>query len=126
MYDLDGGFKRVFGSDFLISPSGFAVDGNRLIIAELRARLTVLDADDRPVCYLGSNEEVCDVDGWPNNRDGGPGGRFARAYWSRGSSTARTAWPWTTRATFTSPSGSSADGLPSWSSADAAVRHYSR
>lgn len=70
VYDLDGGFKRVFGSDFLTSPSGFAVDGNRLIIAELRARLTVLDADDRPVCYLGSNEEVCDVDGWPNNRDG--------------------------------------------------------
>ena len=40
-----------------------------MIIAELQARLTVLDAADRLVCYLGDNAEVCDVGGWPNNRN---------------------------------------------------------
>ena len=69
VYDLQGGFKRVFGSGFLTSPSAFAIDGDLLIVAELRARLAILDADDTLVCYLGENEAVCAVDGWPNNRD---------------------------------------------------------
>ena len=40
-----------------------------LVIAELRARVTLLDIDDRPVAYLGANEQVCDDPGWPNNED---------------------------------------------------------
>ncbi len=72
VYDLEGTFKRAFGSDFLTSPSVFAVDGDLLVVGELRARLAVLDGDDKLVTYLGSNEEVCDVPGWPNNlNDGG-------------------------------------------------------
>ncbi len=69
VYDLDGKFERGFGSDFLTSPSGFATDGDLMIVAELRARLTILDLDDRPVAYLGDNEQVCGVPGWPNNLD---------------------------------------------------------
>ena len=69
VYDLEGRFKRAFGSGFLTSPSGFVSHGDLLVIAELRARLAVLDADDSLVCYLGDNEAVCDVDGWPNNRN---------------------------------------------------------
>ncbi len=69
VYDMDGRFKRVFGTDFLTSPSGFATHGDQMIIAELQARLTVLNAADRLVCYLGDNAEVCDVAGWPNNRN---------------------------------------------------------
>ena len=71
VYDLEGRFKRAFGSDFLTSPSVFAVDGDLLVVGELRARLAVLDGDDKLVTYLGSNEEVCDVPGWPNNLDDG-------------------------------------------------------
>ena len=71
VYDMDGGFKRVFGTDFLTSPSGFATHGDQMIVAELRARLAVLDANDGLVCYLGDNEQVCDVTGWPNNQDEG-------------------------------------------------------
>ena len=33
----------------------------------LDARVTVVDPDDRLVCYLGDNHEVASVEGWPNN-----------------------------------------------------------
>ena len=69
VYDMDGGFKRAFGSDFLTSPTGFATHGDQLIVAEFRARLAILDANDGLVCYLGDNEQVCDVAGWPNNQN---------------------------------------------------------
>ena len=69
VYDLEGQFKRVFGSEFLSSPSGFVTHGDLMVVAELRARLAVLDNDDNLLCYLGDNEQVCSVDGWPNNRN---------------------------------------------------------
>jgi hypothetical protein len=69
VYDLEGVFKRSFGADFLTTPSAFAVYGNLLVIAELKARLTLVDIEDRLVGYLGANEAVCDAPGWPNNRD---------------------------------------------------------
>jgi DNA-binding beta-propeller fold protein YncE len=68
VYDLEGRFKRVFGSEFLSSPSGFVTHGDLMVVAELRARLAVLDKEDNLLCYLGNNEQVCLVDGWPNNR----------------------------------------------------------
>ncbi len=76
VYDLEGRFIRSFGSDFLTSPSAFAVSGDLLIIAELRARLAVVDIDDRLVGYVGENEEVCDADGWPNMK--GSSGKTVR------------------------------------------------
>lgn len=69
VYDLEGNFKRTFGADFLTSPSAFAVDGDQLLVAELRARITIIDASDRLVGYLGENESVCAVEGWPNMKD---------------------------------------------------------
>ena len=69
VYDLEGVFKRVFGSDFLTTPSAFATYGELMFIAELRARLTVIDNDDNLVSYLGDNEVVCDRDGWPNAKN---------------------------------------------------------
>ena len=69
VYDLEGGYKRAFGSEFLSSPSGFVTHGDLMVVAELRARLAVLDKDDKLLCYLGENEEVCSVEGWPNNRN---------------------------------------------------------
>ena len=69
VYDVVGNFKRGFGSDFLISPSGFATHGDLMIIAELNARLTIVDVNDNLVAYLGDNHEVADVPGWPNNLD---------------------------------------------------------
>ena len=69
VYDLEGSYKRVFGSDFLTTPSGIVAHGEMLVIAELRARLTVCGKNDEFVCYLGANEQVCNVEGWPNNKD---------------------------------------------------------
>ena len=68
VYDLDGNYKRAFGSDFLSNPSGFVTHGDTMIVAELRARLAVLDREDNLVGYLGENEDVCSVEGWPNNQ----------------------------------------------------------
>ncbi len=69
VYDLEGHYKRVFGADFMSSPSGFAVHGDDLIIAELRARITIIDTKDKLVCHLGSNEDVCSREGWPNMKN---------------------------------------------------------
>ena len=40
-----------------------------MVIAELKARLAVLDIDDNLVTYLGDNLAVSDVEGWPNVLD---------------------------------------------------------
>jgi hypothetical protein len=69
VYDVEGRFKRTFGEDFLISPSAFAQHGDNLVIAELHARVTLIDRDDRLVSYLGANPAVTKVDGWPNMKD---------------------------------------------------------
>lgn len=66
VYGLDGTFHRSFGSDFLNSPSAFAFLGDRLVVAELFARLAVLDVDDRLVGYLGPDPEARQRPGWPN------------------------------------------------------------
>jgi DNA-binding beta-propeller fold protein YncE len=67
VFDLDGKFLRVYGTDYLVSPSGFALSGDYLIVAELDGRLTVVDRDDRLVGYLGWNAaEGRARPGWPN------------------------------------------------------------
>lgn len=68
VYDTEGSFKRVFGSEVFNarSPSGFMAMGDDLMVVELRARLTLLDADDRLVRYLGENPGVIDIEGWPD------------------------------------------------------------
>ena len=77
VYDLQGGFKRTFGTGQLTSPSAFAIDGDHMIVAELRARLAVFDIDDQFVTFIGENEAIArvernspeDVPGWPNGLD---------------------------------------------------------
>jgi hypothetical protein len=73
VYDLEGRFKRLFGSGFLTSHSGFVTHGGLIVVSELRARMAVLDGDNNLLCYLADNQEVCSVEGWPNNRDVGGG-----------------------------------------------------
>ncbi len=67
VYDLDGRFVRAWGDDVFRLPCGGAVQGDVLYVPELCARLAVLDAEDRLVCYLGRNEAACDVPGWPDH-----------------------------------------------------------
>lgn len=69
VYSLEGEFKRSFGKDFMITPSAFAPYGDMMVIAELNARITIVDADDRLVTHLGDNHEVANESGWPNMLD---------------------------------------------------------
>lgn len=66
VYDSEGQFKRVFGSDILTSPDGFASFHDQLIIPELLGRITILDAHDHLIDHLGNNEKVCTQEGWPD------------------------------------------------------------
>lgn len=69
VYDTEGKYKRGFGEDFLTSPSGFATHGDMMVIAELKARVVLLDINDNLLEYLGGNVEVADTEGWPNDLD---------------------------------------------------------
>lgn len=67
VYDLDGHFKRTFGTEFLYTPSSFIASRDSLMIVEHRAsRLTVLDVDDQLVCYIGENLGAESIEGFPN------------------------------------------------------------
>ncbi len=74
VYSLEGQFKRSFGKDFMITPSAFAPYGDLLVVAELNARLTIVDAKGELVTHIGDNHEVADEPGWPNmlNTEGIP------------------------------------------------------
>jgi hypothetical protein len=69
VYDLQGRYLRSFGELFLSSPSGFALWGDLLVVAELYARLAVIDAEDNLVGYIGADPNA--KDGWPE-RPGWP------------------------------------------------------
>jgi hypothetical protein len=84
VYDLKGRYVRTFGDTFLNSPSGFAVSDDLLIVAELYSRLTVIDAEDRFVGYVGASDSAREGLGWPE-RPGWPNAlsgdaRVARAH----------------------------------------------
>lgn len=67
VYDLEGRYQRSFGNGFLNSPSGFAQWGSLLVVAELYARLAVLDPDDHLIDYLGADPSINDDHGWPES-----------------------------------------------------------
>lgn len=66
VFGLDGQFHRMAGLGLLRRPSAFAVSGQNLIIAELEARLAVLDVDDQLVGYIGADDDAASRPGWPN------------------------------------------------------------
>jgi len=66
VYDADGRFQRSFGEDFLTSPDGFVSDGNLVVVPELLGRVTILDADDKLLCHMGNNENICKDPAWPD------------------------------------------------------------
>jgi hypothetical protein len=73
VYDHEGRFVRSFGSEFLTSPDGFALDGDCLIVPELLGRVTILDGEDRLLCHVGTNEGVCAASSWPDKTPLVPG-----------------------------------------------------
>ena len=69
VFDIAGTFLRSFGEGVLTSPSSFACRGDSLVVAELNARLAILDARDQLVEYVGDNTAVVSEPGWPNSLD---------------------------------------------------------
>ncbi len=67
VFDTEGIYKRSFGEDILGCPCGGVDKGNLLFVPELCARIAVLDENDELVTYLGRNEKVCEVKGWPDH-----------------------------------------------------------
>ncbi len=68
VYDLDGTFLRAI-DEGLRAPSGLALRGEQLVVAELEARLTILDRDDRVVERIGDDPQAITRPGWPNALD---------------------------------------------------------
>lgn len=66
VYNLEGKYLRSFGEDFLSTPSGFAILDENTIIAELKGRLTVVDAQDNLIGYLFPDKGDLNRPGWPN------------------------------------------------------------
>lgn len=66
VYDAEGKFKRVFGADYLTSPDGFVHRDGIVYCPELFGRVTVIDADDKLITYLGEQSGIEKVKGWPN------------------------------------------------------------
>ncbi|MBS1888613.1 MAG: hypothetical protein JSU06_15635 [Actinobacteria bacterium] len=65
VYDLDGKFRRSIEDGFR-APSGLALRGDQLVVAELEARVTILDAEDRAVERIGDDPDAVSREGWPN------------------------------------------------------------
>jgi hypothetical protein len=78
VYDVDGKFKRVLSNTVDTSACAFIPYGEFTLIPEApyRARLTILDPDDRVVATLGGNDQVCARPGFPNDRTLVEPGRF--------------------------------------------------
>jgi DNA-binding beta-propeller fold protein YncE len=66
VYGLDGVFRRTVGAGVLRRPAAIAVSGDRLYVAELEARLAILDADDELLDYVGADDVASGRPGWPN------------------------------------------------------------
>jgi hypothetical protein len=65
VFDLDGAYQRAVGVGELTSPSGVLAFGERLIVAELKARLVMLE-DDRVIGTIGEDRAAPGRPGWPN------------------------------------------------------------
>lgn len=66
VYGLDTVFRRTIGAGFLRRPAAIATSGSELFVAELEARLAVLDADDHLLYYIGADDVATGRPGWPN------------------------------------------------------------
>jgi DNA-binding beta-propeller fold protein YncE len=78
VYDVEGKFKRMVSGAVDTSACAFIPDEEFTLIPEApyRARLTVLDPEDRTVAVIGEHDDVCNRPGFPNDRSLAKPGRF--------------------------------------------------
>jgi hypothetical protein len=68
VYGPEGSYRKTVGEAVLSCPCVACVVGDALVVPELSAKLTILDRHNNPVAFLGDNEAVCSLEGWPNHR----------------------------------------------------------
>jgi len=78
VFDAEGHFKRVVTDTVDTSACAFTPYGDFTLVPEApyRARLTILDPQDRVVATIAGNDEVCARPGFPNARSLFESGRF--------------------------------------------------
>jgi hypothetical protein len=78
VFDPEGHFKRVLSDTADISACAFAPYGDFTLIPEApyRARLTILDRQDRVIAAIAANDDVCARPGFPDQRSLFEPGRF--------------------------------------------------
>lgn len=64
----NGSFIKCLDEGF-ITPSAFATFDKYLVVAELNARLVILDADDQIIGEIGNGRDYVERTGWPNRLD---------------------------------------------------------
>lgn len=69
VHDLDGAFVRHLGEGNLLAPCSLAFVDDRICVADLSGRVTVLDAGGSLVAHLGADAAVQQRKGWPNALD---------------------------------------------------------
>jgi DNA-binding beta-propeller fold protein YncE len=70
IFDPDGRFRGVAGEGILATPTDMTVVGDFLAVTDFtKARVTLLDLDDRLSEHIGENPGAPVRDGWPNARD---------------------------------------------------------
>lgn len=68
IYSLDGQYLRGI-NEGLVTPSVFGHFGEYMVVGELKARLVLLDKQDRIVGYIGDGTHHVAKPGWPNRKD---------------------------------------------------------
>ncbi|MCH2174925.1 MAG: hypothetical protein MK193_04265 [Lentisphaeria bacterium] len=67
IYSATGEFLREIAKG-LNTPSGFSSFDDKLVVAELKARLHILDADDNIIETYCDGTEYVELEGWPNRK----------------------------------------------------------
>jgi DNA-binding beta-propeller fold protein YncE len=68
IFNPDGTFLNSLDQGF-ITPSAFASFDDILVVAELNARLLLLDAGDQILAEIGEGRDYLEREGWPNRLD---------------------------------------------------------
>ncbi len=82
VFTLDGKHKR-FVTDEQDMPCNFAYYKDEIYIPDLKARVTILDKNDKLIAHLGHNPENPKTTGWPNIQDKIKPGTFSSPHQCR-------------------------------------------
>ena len=69
IYDLEGNYQRTIGEEWMDTPSGLSLFDDTLVVAELNARLLLLDSNYECMGEIGNGKQYLNKESWPNRLD---------------------------------------------------------